>query len=649
MARAPFDASDRLSDLDATCGRGTREQRLKILPSAADKGNVSTHVPSGVISLADSRTRVMALAQGFDRDPNQCRAHLQDLLETDSDGFYAGALDVLASGDDSRGGQYVTGLLAGSDLLLRALCDRRLTAPQAANLARAAVRLNPMIDIALARKLVTLGRELAEDAASGESDLQVGNVGRVMEVVSEICHGPRLMTSLTRLLQHSNSHVRSKAVKLVGRVGGADLKWVRSRLGEPDPRIRANAVESLWGIDSGEVRELLGLAARDANNRVAGNALLALYRLGDSSVIPRLLKMTEHESPLFRATAAWVMGEAGDPRFTETLVRLLREPNAPVRARAMSSLGCIKAAVTRSRETPRGLATAMWLPGEKDRRRLQVAVISPDRGHPPRILPTQFVLTEENRHVISYEVAERPPAGTMAVAFLFPSNAPADSPWIAGALRCRDWKLASDLWAIQPYTMEGAGRASGAGAALSHEGLSYSDDLDTINAALAGFPNLGGAPQFWQAVGLCGRPIGAARLAHWHLILFCPHDPEAAADATLVSSAQESSATLQVISAGPAPRVEEFCRAIRASFRVAEGPQQITEAIAMAYLNLMARYEIVYQPVVPDCLRLTIRVNAAGIAAETTLPAPLDAVAATPNPLPAAPGSVPADPSALSP
>lgn len=54
-----------------------------------------------------------------------------------------------------------------------------------------------------------------------------------------------------------------------------------ARLGESDPRVRANAIESLWGVDSPEARTLLSFATNDANNRVVGNALLGLYHLGN--------------------------------------------------------------------------------------------------------------------------------------------------------------------------------------------------------------------------------------------------------------------------------------------------------------------------------------------------------------------------------
>src|SRR5437899_3333086 len=83
------------------------------------------------------------------------------------------------------------------------------------------------------------------------------------------------------------------------------------------------AIEALWGVDTPEVRAFLHAAARDPDNRVVGNALMGLYRLEDASAVPALLKMTSHESRRFRATAAWVMGETKDARFTKALAGML--------------------------------------------------------------------------------------------------------------------------------------------------------------------------------------------------------------------------------------------------------------------------------------------------------------------------------------
>lgn len=584
---------------------------------------------SGNVGSEGARTRVLALVRGFDRAPNGCRASLRDLLDTDREGFYAGALDVLKNPDDSHGCQYLIGLLMSDDLLMRVLCDRQLTRAQATSLARAAARLNPMVEVGLARKLVTLARELAESAGSEESDLQIKNVGRVMEVLSEICCGPRILTSLMRLLRHPNPYLRSKAVKLVGRVGGGGAQWLRGRLAESDPRIRANAVEALWGVDSQEVRELLQMAVHDGNNRVAGNALIALYRLGDNSVIPELLKMTNHGSALFRATAAWAMGETGDPRFTETLAHMLREPTAPVRARAMAALGCMKAAVSRSRQTPRGRVTGLWLECEAGRptRRLRLSVSPPGGSEHYRVLPTQFFLAEENRHVISYTVTELPLAEVMSVTFILPSLgvpgvSPGVSPWGAGILECHAWKRTSDLWEIQTYSAKQASQTPASGAAPADAELRASANLDAMSVALAAIPQRGDCPEFWTAIRSCAGPNQPEESAGRHLIVFCKSEPEQAADAALVSAVTASGATVQVISAGPNRPVEEFCRAVDADFRMVKDPEKVAEAISMAYLSLLARYEIVYQPAVPESRCLRIRVNTPEVAAETTLPIP---------------------------
>ena len=58
-------------------------------------------------------------------------------------------------------------------------------------------------------------------------------------------------------------------------------------------------------------RALLHFATKDAHNRVWGNALVGLDYLGDSSALEEIVKMSAHESALFRATAAWAMAKPG--------------------------------------------------------------------------------------------------------------------------------------------------------------------------------------------------------------------------------------------------------------------------------------------------------------------------------------------------
>ena len=109
-----------------------------------------------------------------------------------------------------------------------------------------------------------------------------------------ISDGARIFPFVVRLLRHANPHIRSKAVLMIGR-GNHSPRWVRERLADTDPRIRANAAEALWGVETAEARELLQSLVHDSNNRVAGNAILGLYRLGDYSMIPEIAAMARHE------------------------------------------------------------------------------------------------------------------------------------------------------------------------------------------------------------------------------------------------------------------------------------------------------------------------------------------------------------------
>jgi HEAT repeat protein len=87
------------------------------------------------------------------------------------------------------------------------------------------------------------------------------------------------------------------------------------------------------------LRRLFRLALKDPNHRVAGNALVGLHRLGeDLDVIRHLGKMARRPEPLFRASAAWVMGQTGEERYIGVLRQMVRDPDSLVRLNALRSL-----------------------------------------------------------------------------------------------------------------------------------------------------------------------------------------------------------------------------------------------------------------------------------------------------------------------
>jgi hypothetical protein len=393
----------------------------------------------------DARAKLEVLVRNFDRDAIGNGRVIRDMLEKDRRSFCSAAVEILREQDQSRGAQYLITTLVGKNLLLEALTDPALTQQQAVAVARAASTSCSMVD-------VTLAKHLVDSVVRGRNSANSADLHRLMEILCEISNGTRILPSLMTLARQQNPHLQSKAVLMIGRANRS-VKWVQTRLADPDPRVRASAVEALWGIDTAESRELLENAARDPNNRVAGNALLGLYRFGDLASARALLKIAEHESWRFRATAAWTMGQTGDPRFTKTLARLMGEPNGPVRTRAFEALGRIRSAVALARQGVEWRVSGRVYPDAHNGwRRLQVNVTSADGREQIKLLPTHFLIVEGGQPVFDYEVEDRPAPETLALAFVLPRTTdPGDAPGNQGALAALRWKRPSDLWSCAAY------------------------------------------------------------------------------------------------------------------------------------------------------------------------------------------------------
>jgi len=293
-----------------------------------------------------------------------------------------------------------------------------------------------------------------------------------------------------------------------------------ARLGESDPRVRANAIESLWGVDSPEARTLLNFAANDANNRVVGNALLGLYHLGESSVLADVVRLAGHESALFRSSAAWVMGEAGDPRFTEALRPMISDPDAKVRKRAFAALAQIKAANAQPSIGERWHVAGRMLAGEslKGLRRLMLAVAAEDMREQPKVAPLQFILSERAQYITSYQTSAKPLPESMSVVFVIPrSREAAAGAFFEGVLNCLRWKRPSDLWSVLPYIQTEDGEVP---PPRDPEPPLFTANSDALAAALRATPKRLDCTDLWTAVWRATKQDGGQSRGKRHAIVF---------------------------------------------------------------------------------------------------------------------------------
>jgi HEAT repeat protein len=554
----------------------------------------------------------VSLVRDFDRDAVAHRRRISDFLQYQPESFYTATIEILKEDMDSRAVQFLVTLLVSENLLFRALCDTALDREQATALARQAVRVDPALD-------ATLARHLADTAIASPDAAGLGSAERLMEILGEISDRILILPSLMRLLRNANPHLRSKAALMIGR-GSRSLTWAKRRLTDSDTRVRANAVEALWGMDTPEARELLDAASRDGNNRVAGNAWLGLYWMGESSSLVELVKMAGHDSPTFRSTAAWVMGETGDPRFSEILGRMLADSHGGVRKCAFTAVGRIRTAVAQVSEAVEWPVAGSC--GPKDphtgQRRVSVAVVTADGRESPPVLPVQFMLSENGQPVWSYRVAERPAPEAMSVIFLFPRSVDgAGKPWDQGALRCLDWKRSTDLWCTVPYSdLDDTPSAGVADLELP----SFIANSAEAARAFQQTPERAECTGFWTAVQRAVRPANTSAPGKRHMVVLAPAEVGHNPDDGLVAAVQASGTSIQVVSTAANAALQDFCRRTSGQFHLVEEAAAIEQRISLAYLNLLARYEIRYQSVAPDAATLKLRVHTSSGWGETIVP-----------------------------
>ena len=580
-----------------------------VLPSVTSSGNTGELTPA---SFAELIAEVSAGSAGSQRI-------VEELLGSDPDLFYRGALEALRTQEESRGLRFLVGLLVTNDVLEPLLCEASLPVEKAAAAVRIAIQFDSMVETSLAR-------HVAEGVTAGTHPLLAANASRLLDILARVSDGTRILPSLSRLLHSTDVGLRSKAALIMGRSNKSAM-WVQSRMSDADPRLRANAIEGLWGVGTEEARDLLLASLRDANNRVVGNALYGLYSMGESACLAETVKLAAHPVAVFRATAAWVMGETGDSRFRMTVAQLLRDPHPMVRSRALWAVARIKSATAHAAtgkpwrisslllETP----TASAATGPKLTRHVQVAVGATGFAQ-PTLRAIHFMLTEDGQSVLNYHLTVRPSPPPMSVVFLFPRGGEAEEPpWVTGALSCLAGKRATDLWAYVPW-MSG-GEATGS-ATPNNQEIPFTPNQEALADSFRRLANRAECADMWQTLWRALRAESNMARGKRHVIVFAAEPVRGVAGLGLVATVGAARGIVQVISAVPNPALEDLCSKTRIGYTHAAAPEQIIAAIEEAYLNLNASYELGYQTLSQEARELKIRIQAPSGWGETTIPIP---------------------------
>ena len=251
--------------------------------------------------------------------------------------FASVAISLLLSGEDSAGHRYLAMLLLKNPVLFTQLSNPwQYTRAQAVTLAKQLMHADPSLDLRLARQLP--GRE----GVIYWDTLQGAAAERALDILDEISTGRRVIPILSHLTRYPDRVISSKATLFIGR-RLQNLAWAKRMMGEsPDPRVRANAIESVWGVDSADIIDLFWQCTQDRHNRVVGNAIVGLHLAGVETVEDVVKRFAHDYQPEFRVTSAWAMGKIGDPKFIPDLAPLVKDENATVRSAALRALQTIR-------------------------------------------------------------------------------------------------------------------------------------------------------------------------------------------------------------------------------------------------------------------------------------------------------------------
>jgi len=264
------------------------------------------------------------IAQRFAAEPEGTRHALRAWLEVDPVNLTR--LAVRRLGRDPKGvaATSLAILLSIDQLYVTYLTDpAELSQEEAVNSARVLAAR----DVRFFIKLTSF----AGDSLPGE------RIARVLQIVEALGAAGVIVPWLRRITSHSDDYIRQKAVMIMCQAGTNPL-LVERQLHSPDARVRANAVESLWGVNTTAARALLEHATHDNHHRVVANALVGLFLQGDGSAIDRMSALSGHSSPAFRIAAAWALGLTRRAEAWPALNALRSDPVSRVRESAERAL-----------------------------------------------------------------------------------------------------------------------------------------------------------------------------------------------------------------------------------------------------------------------------------------------------------------------
>ena len=266
----------------------------------------------------------------FDNNPVAAR-FMRRLANEGPEIFFNIAIERLNGEARSNAHRFLALLVLRQDSLLRQLTSPAFsTREHAVNLFRRFLEVDPLSDVRLAQMLPGRNTHSPEILNGVQS-------ARALDILDATSRGRRLLPILGHLPENGDPVISAKATLFVGR-RVLSPEWTARQMSRSNQRVRANAIEALWGLKSPAAIQLFEDHAGDSNNRVAGNALVGLHAAGQPGAVDAIIEKSEAANHLLRTTAAWAMGKIGGDQFYHRLAGLVRDEHPDVRSTAVRSI-----------------------------------------------------------------------------------------------------------------------------------------------------------------------------------------------------------------------------------------------------------------------------------------------------------------------
>lgn len=331
-----------------------------------------------------------------------------------------------------------------------------LNLEESARLLRVVGRNDPSFQM----NLISSVRTAIEKAATGAPN---PDLARMLDILSKSMDREKLAMLLASMIEHPDERLRSKVALLCGPLGRGYAKRIES-LKDKDPRVRANAVEALWGRKDPESIQLLREASRDPHHRVAANAYYGLYLGGDVSAIRGILKLARETDLPRQLAGIWLLGQTGDPRFLPIIQENLAVKTGRTKFSLLNAGRKIKKRMDDLRMKPQLEPDILHFERADNGRVRCVFQLRRSNGvllGPEELMGTQVLVQDNDLKVDQYLFEARGGEASMHAVFFVPLRTGVDNAFAQSLVSSMEKAIATkreaDFWAVTKYMLHAGG------------------------------------------------------------------------------------------------------------------------------------------------------------------------------------------------